>query len=89
MTRWHHGHSLGAGLLGGLLVAGHDPWLLIAAGFLAGAGATLAAIGGWRLAQTLLGAFEAWRDQARARREPVATGIQARYDLRPSRRRTT
>lgn len=41
MRRFHAGHGLGAGFLGGLVVAGYRPWLLVAAGVLLGAGVVL------------------------------------------------
>ena len=32
---WHHGHSLAAGIAGGILLTSHS-WLLVAAGLVAG-----------------------------------------------------
>ena len=36
IRRWHHGHSLGAGLAGGLALATYRVWLLLAAAFVLG-----------------------------------------------------
>ncbi len=55
--RWHHGHSLGAGLLGGLLVA-QRPALIFALGVLVGVAAVLAVLGGYRLAGVLARVLE-------------------------------
>jgi hypothetical protein len=41
IRRWHHGHSLAAGLLAGLALATYRVWLLLAAAFLLGALAAL------------------------------------------------
>lgn len=50
LRRWHHGHSLGAGVLGGLLLAGH-PWTVAVAAFLAGlAVGRFLALGAWAAA---------------------------------------
>jgi hypothetical protein len=35
MRKWHHGHSLGSGVLGGLLLSTHG-WLVLALGLVAG-----------------------------------------------------
>jgi hypothetical protein len=86
IKRWHHGHSLLSGGLVGALVA-HDGRLMFALGALLGVAATLAVVYGRRLASTLLGAFEAWRDRARARREPIPVGPQPAY--RPAGRRSS
>lgn len=36
MKRWHHGHSIAIGVLGGLAIASYRVWLLLAAAFLLG-----------------------------------------------------
>lgn len=41
MKRWHHGHSIGAGVLVGLGLASYRVWLLMAACVLLGAAVTL------------------------------------------------
>jgi len=41
--RWHHGHSMFAGFVGGLAVAAYRVWLLIVLAFLVGAVAASAA----------------------------------------------
>lgn len=71
LRTWHHGHSLITGAIAGLAIYSYAPYLLLAAGLLLGAAATCAAIGGYRLARTLLAAFEVWRENSRARRESV------------------
>jgi hypothetical protein len=76
--RWHHGHSLVGGAIVGAVVA-HDGRLMFALGALLGVTATLAVVYGRRLALTLLGAFEAWRERSRARREPIPVGPQPVY----------
>lgn len=68
--RYHHGHSLGLGILIGLLLTQH-PFALAALAFVAGAALSWACTTGWRLAQTLRGAFEAWRDVSRARQQRI------------------
>jgi hypothetical protein len=57
--RWHHGHSLAAGALTGIVIYGYAPYLLFAVGFLAGAAAVCLAVGLYRVGRTLLGAYEA------------------------------
>lgn len=57
VSRWHHGHSLGTGLLGGLLVA-EQPALIFALGVLAGVAAVLVVLGGYRLAGVLTSTLE-------------------------------
>jgi hypothetical protein len=41
IRRWHHGHSLAAGLLAGLALATYRVWLLLAAAFVLGLVAAL------------------------------------------------
>lgn len=82
--RYHHGHSVGLGVLVGLLLTEH-PYTLAAVAFTLGAAVTFAATTGIRLARTLLGAFELWRDHARSKARPMPTAPQPVYDVRPGR----
>lgn len=68
MRLLHHKETttLGAGVAIGLLLS-MRPWLVFAAGVACG----LLLVGGWRLGQQLLGAWQAWgRDSRRRRRLP-------------------
>lgn len=77
--RWHHGHSLAAGLLAGLAIE-RRPELLLGIGFLAGAGAVLAYIGGRRLAGELLAAFRVWRARGMRQRPNPRAFVRSAQD---------
>ena len=62
-NRWHHGHSLGAGTLLGVVLAGGHLVLLLWVAFLAGAVAALVLVNGRRLVH--------WLERALARRFPA------------------
>ena len=61
IKRWHHGHSLGAGLLAGLALATYRVWLLLAAAFLLGVVATLLVPRLVRLGASLGALFTRWQ----------------------------
>src|SRR5712691_3054050 len=48
--RWGHGHSLGAGLMFGLMLADYRVWLLFAFAFLLGCAFTVAVVSSRRIA---------------------------------------
>jgi hypothetical protein len=81
--RWHHGHSLTAGALAGMVVYGYAPYLLFAIGATAGAAAVCLGVGLYRLGRTLLDAYEAWRSQSRAKAETLAAGPVPVYGRKP------
>jgi hypothetical protein len=55
-NRWHHGHSLAAGTVFGIVLAGSGAWLLFALGAAIGAVVTLVLV----FARRLLEALSSW-----------------------------
>lgn len=78
--RWHHGHSLVAGCLVGLLLS-YRPWLVYAAGVVTGVVVVCVAWGGYRLASELRSAWRSWhRSSSRKRPRPIRASSQLRDD---------
>lgn len=87
--KWHHGHSLGAGTIIGISAVSYRGWLLLAIGIGIGIAGTFLILGGYRLAQTLLAGFEAWRDNSRAKSAKIRTRPEPVYTLPNRHARTT
>jgi len=81
MKRWHNGHSLGAGVLGGVLMSSHA-WLLVVVGI--AIGITLAYMR--QSAAWIAQKVDHWRQHGPSKREPIVTEPLPVYSTRARRR---